>query len=55
MSAGPLVSVFAMAPLSMPKIAQTMKEFFEHQVDHSSRLWALFMLGNWRLHTKQSG
>jgi asparagine synthase (glutamine-hydrolysing) len=46
---------FAMAPLSMPKIAQTMKEFFEHQVDHSSRLWALFMLGNWRLHTKQSG
>jgi asparagine synthase (glutamine-hydrolysing) len=45
----------AMAPLSMPKIAQTMKEFLEHQVDHSSRLWALFMLGNWRRHARQRG
>jgi asparagine synthase (glutamine-hydrolysing) len=42
----------AMAPLSLEKIAQTVREFLEGQTDHSSRLWALFMLGNWRMHSK---
>jgi asparagine synthase (glutamine-hydrolysing) len=44
----------AMAPLSLPKIQQALTEFLTGQADHSSRLWALFMLGNWRLNAGRS-
>lgn len=40
----------AMAPLEMPLIVETFDEFFHQGVDHSSRLWALLMYGNWRKH-----
>jgi asparagine synthase (glutamine-hydrolysing) len=44
----------AMAPLSLPKIEQALMEFLAGQADHSSRLWALLMLGNWRLNAERS-
>ena len=44
----------AMAPLSLSKIEQALTEFLDGQADHSSRLWALLMLGNWRLNAERS-
>jgi asparagine synthase (glutamine-hydrolysing) len=44
----------AMAPLSLPKIEQALTAFLAGQADHSSRLWALLMLGNWRLNAERS-
>jgi asparagine synthase (glutamine-hydrolysing) len=37
-----------MWPLSPRVIRQTLDEFREHHVDHSSRLWALLVFGLWR-------
>ncbi len=41
-----------MAPLDPLVINNTLDEFLNHGVDHSSRLWALLMYGVWR---RQSG
>jgi asparagine synthase (glutamine-hydrolysing) len=37
-----------MAPLNIRYIGQILDEFLLRNVDHSSRLWALLMYGNWR-------
>lgn len=44
-----------MSPLDMKVIKQTMAEFFAAKpyIDHSSRVWALFMYGLWRSHAKK--
>ncbi|VUZ84764.1 Asparagine synthetase [glutamine-hydrolyzing] 1 [Candidatus Methylomirabilis lanthanidiphila] len=39
-----------MAPLDWPLIETILNEFFRTQIDHSKRLWALYMYGAWRQH-----
>lgn len=40
-----------MYPLNADVIKQTLDDFLHRDVDHSSRIWALLMYGNWRQHT----
>jgi asparagine synthase (glutamine-hydrolysing) len=40
----------AMAPLDAGVVRKTLDEFLNHNVNHSSRLWALLMFGLWRRH-----
>ncbi len=39
-----------MAPLDLVPISRVMREFYSGEAKHSSRLWALFMYGNWKRH-----
>lgn len=39
-----------MTPLDPMVIRGVLDEFLQHQVDHSSRIWALLMYGLWRRH-----
>lgn len=39
-----------MHPLEQGVIDRTLAEFLDRNIDHSSRLWALLMFGNWREH-----
>ncbi len=43
-----LLSRDVMAPLNQDVIRETLDEFFTGAADHSSRLWALLMYGNWK-------
>ena len=36
-----------MAPFNQIVIQRVMLEFFEKQIDHSSRIWSLLMFGLW--------
>jgi asparagine synthase (glutamine-hydrolysing) len=40
----------AMAPLDAGVVRKALDEFLNHNVNHSSRLWALLMFGLWRQH-----
>ena len=46
-----LLDPSVMHPLNAGVIKQTLDEFLHRDVDHSSRIWALLMYGNWRQHT----
>lgn len=39
-----------MAPLDLLLIEKTLNEFFHKQINHSKRLWALYIYGTWRQH-----
>ncbi len=53
---GPLASLLeetlfdenVMQPLNIDVIRNTVREFRHEHIDHSSRLWALFMYGMWK-------
>jgi asparagine synthase (glutamine-hydrolysing) len=37
-----------MAPLNLGPISKVMRDFYSGETKHSSRVWALFMYGNWK-------
>jgi asparagine synthase (glutamine-hydrolysing) len=39
-----------MEPLNLAVVDKVLGEFLDGKTEHSSRIWALFMFGNWRRH-----